>query len=441
MINTEKLFKAAKAAGIAQFEARIDTESKLSISMFNTELENFTVADNGSMKVRGLVDGKSGVFSSDRVDDEVIDTAIAALKESAKYGNPLDPDFFINGNDYKYEKVDNFHPALAKVPASRFIEISKVIAEKTLAADKRIELVNVSFEYQYGARKLINNNGLDVFAEFNYAMVFAQVKAVDGDEIQSGMWYDILSDVESFDADKFVANLVETTVKQFGGQSVKSGKYKVVYSPDCVAVLIATLNDGFSAFGVEQHISLLEGKVGTKVFSELLTVEETPIGSDPFCGAFDDEGVPCKNKALIDKGVVTGYVYDLETAKRAGVKSTGNGRLVGGNIRPSVTYVTVKAGDKSLEQLFEHVGDGIYITDLGGVSTGINGQSGNYSLQASGYVIESGKLTTPVSLITVAGNIITDFADIGAVGNDEKLTYYGVKTPSIAINELSISGK
>lgn len=440
MINVEKLFKAAKAAGIAQFEARIETESKLSVSVFNSELENFTVADNGSMAVRGLVDGKKGVFASDRVDDEVIDIAISALKEAAKYGNPIDPDFFVGG-DYKYEKADTFHPELEKVPASKFIEITKEIAAKTLAKDKRIEIANVSLEYEYGDLRLVNNNGLDVVSRSNYVMVFAQVKASNGEEIQSGMHYLIASSIDEIDADKFVAELVDITVKQFGGRSVESGKYKVVYSPDCAAVLMSTLKDGFSAFNVEQHISLLEGKIGTKAFSELLTLEETPIGSDPFCSAFDDEGVPCKNKVLIDKGVPIGYVYDLDTAKRAGVESTGNGKLKTGNIRPSVSYVTVKPGDKSLDGLFELVGDGIYITDLGGVSTGINEQSGNYSLQASGYLIENGKQGRPVSLITVAGNIMTDFADITAVGSDSKLTYYGVKTPSIVIKELSISGK
>lgn len=440
-MNIDKLFKAAKAAGIDQFETRIQTESEMTVSMFNNELENLTVADNGSMKVRGLVDGKCGVFSSDRVDDEVIDMAVSALKDSAKYGNPLDPDFFINGNEYKYEKVDNFSESLKNTPASTFVDIAKQISAKTLAGDKRIELVNVTVRYSYGALQIVNSNGLDVKGETNYVWVLAQVKAVSGEEIQSGMNYDILKTVDGFDVDAFVSKLIDDTVKQFGGETVKSGKYKVVYSPDCVAVLFATLQSGFSAFAVEQNVSLLKGKIGTKAFSELLTLEETPIGDEVFCGAFDDEGIPCKNKTLIDKGVPTGYVYDLDTAKRAGVKSTGNGRLSGGNVRPAITFTTVKAGDKTQDELFKFVGDGIYITDLGGVATGINGQSGNYSLQASGYEIKGGKLVKPVSLMTVAGNIMTDFADITAVGNDEKLTYYGVKTPSVVIGSLSISCK
>ena len=108
--------------------------------------------------------------------------------------------------------------------------------------------------------------------------------------------------------------------------------------------------------------------------------------------------------------------------------------------RPAVSCLTVKAGELSQAELFEKVGDGIYVTDLGGVGTGLNERSGDYSLQAAGYVIKNGKLAKPVSLITVAGNIITDFADIIAVGNDSKFTYYGTTTPSVAIGSLSVSG-
>lgn len=440
MINVDKLFKAAKAQGVEQFEARITTGSKLSVTMFNDEQENFTVADDSAFKIRGLVDGKCGVFTSDRVDDEIIDTALAALKESAKYGNPLDPDFFIDGKAYKYEKVENYYPALAKAPAEKFLEIAHAITKKAREKDKRMELVIAQVEYGYDALTLVNSNGLNVKRELNVLTVFAQSKATDGKEVQSGMWYEFVTDLDKFDVDKFVDALVAYTVGQFGGKSVKSGKYKVVYSPDCVAALMTALGDGFSAFTAEQHMSLLEGKMGKQVFSKAFTVEQTPIGNGPMCTAFDDEGVPCANRLLIDKGVPTGYVYDLATAKRAGVKSTGNGRLQGTNMRPAVSCLTVHAGDKSQSELFKAVGDGIYITELGGVGTGLNPSSGDYSLQAAGYVIKNGKLATPVSLITVAGNIMTDFADVVAVGSDSKLTYYGIETPSIIIGSLSISG-
>lgn len=439
-MDMNKLYKAAANAGIAPFETRIRKENKITIELFNDVVENYTVAENGSIKVRGLVDGKGGVFSSDRVDDEVIDIAIAAVKDSAEYGQPVDPEFFLGGKGLEYEKTETYNQKLAEIPASELIALGKTIAKKSLAADKRIESVNIQIEYNYTATELKNSNGLEIGQQTNYVFVFGGAKAKDGEMVESGSYYEILSTLDGFDAAEFAKKLVADAVDQLGGKSVKSGKYDVVYSPDCVAALLSALKDGFSAFNVEQHISLLEGKIGQQVFSPLFSLEQTPIGNDPFCSEFDDEGVPCKNSMLIDKGVPTGYVYDLDTAKRAGVKSTGNGMLQGGNIRPAVGYARVVPGDKSLEKLFEFVGDGLYVTSLGGIGTGLNPQSGAYSLQASGYLIQNGKRTAPVSLITVAGNIMTDFNDVIAVGNDEKKTYYGTKTPSVAIKGLSISG-
>ena len=214
-----------------------------------------------------------------------------------------------------------------------------------------------------------------------------------------------------------------------------------MYSPDCLSSLLQPVREAFSGFNVEQHVSALEGKIGQKIFSDKITLSEKPIGTELFCAAFDAEGVPCVNKALIDKGVPTTFVYDLGTAERAGVKSTGNGRLVNGNVRPTVGFTVLEEGGSSLDELFKEVGDGLYITSLAGQHAGIDQKSGAYSLQAAGFVIEKGKLTTPVSLITVAGNIFTDLNNVIAVGNDSKLTYSEIKCPSVAVSDISVSGK
>lgn len=439
-MNTKKLFDAAKTAEFEVFEAIIASQSELQIEAFNDVIENYQVADSSSISVRGVIDGKVGSFSSDRTDDGVIDVAVNAVKESAKYGQAIDLDLFIKPSDYEYEKVNNYHDELANVPADKYIDIVKSIAKHVLAADKRIESVNTQLGYAETKSEFYNSNGLNLSDKNNYVMIYASIKAVEGEHIESGFHYALLDTVENFDVKAFAETAVKNTVSRLGGESVETGKYNVVFSPECVTSLIRPILSGFSAFNAEQHLSLLEGKMGTNVFSPLLTITQTPIGSDPFCSAFDAEGVPCHNSVLIDKGVPTGYVYDLATAKRAGVKSTGNGHRAGAVVRPGVSYVTVESGDLTLEKLFEKVGDGIYVDSVGGTSTGINGQSGEYALQAEGYLISGGKIVRPVSLITIAGNIMTDFANIIALGNDQKLTYSAMKTPSIAISGISVSG-
>ena len=96
---------------------------------------------------------------------------------------------------------------------------------------------------------------------------------------------------------------------------------------------------------------------------------------------------------------------------------------------------------KNQEQLFEEAGNGIYITSISGLHAGLNAQSGNFSLQANGFLIENGKKTTPVDLITVGGNLVDVFMDIIEVGSDSKETVGGTSIPSLLIKKIKVSGK
>ncbi len=439
-MDINKLYKAAKKAGLDTFEVRISDEERIEISSFNGEQESYVVAGNGEMRLRGIADGKCGSFASDRVDDDVIDAAVAAVKESALYGQPAEPEFFIKGGEYEYEKVNAFNAALDAVPAAKLSELCCSVGKRTAEMDKRITNVSASLEYVHIRKTHGNSNGLDLHSEANYLLIFAQCSAVADGVTESGSHFEFINDFDAFDVGAFAKTLADRTVDQLGGKSVKSGKYKAVYSNRCMTELLYPIAEALSGFNVEQHISPLEGKVGTRVFDGKVTLKETPIGSLPFCRAFDAEGVPCSNKTHIDKGVLNGFVYDLATAKRAGVESTGNGALVNGNIRPCLGMTVLENGDSTLEQLFKTVGDGLYITSLSGGNAGMDMKSGAYSLQASGYVIKNGALATPVSLITVAGNVFEDLKNVLAVGNDGLLSYNEIQAPSIAVSEISVSG-
>lgn len=437
-MDINKFFIKAKDYGLQNTELRISRQSRLSVIVFDGVKESYTVADDSSLTVRGTVDGKCGVFKSDRTDDGVTDTALKAVRESAAYGNPVDERFFIPAGAYEYEQLDLFNPVLDGVTPAQYIALGERICAKA-KKDSRISQVQVSIEYEDDHSGLANSNGLDLAFRSNCVTVYAEVKAESNGDVQSGSNYEFITDMAAFDEDGFVAALIDDAAGLLGGGSIKTGKYDVVYAPDCAASIVRALLTSFSAFNAEQHLSLLEGKMGSKVFSEQLNIEQTPIGTDVFCSPFDSEGVPRKNGMLVKAGVPTGYVYDLATAARANTQSTGNGSLQGANVRPAVRYATVH-GDMSKEQLFNKVGNGVYITSLAGAHAGMDPRSGNYSLQASGYIIKDGKLDKAVSLMTVAGNIVTDLQNIIGIADDSKVTLSAVKTPSVAVRALSVSG-
>ena len=135
------------------------------------------------------------------------------------------------------------------------------------------------------------------------------------------------------------------------------------------------------------------------------------------------------------------YLYNLTTAAKDGVQTTGNAFGGGSKKGISPAFIYLKPGKKSQEELFQEVGNGVYITDVSGLHAGLNPQSGNFSLQSTGFMIENGKKGKPLDLITVSGNLLEVFKDVLEVGNDVTVSPAGVSAESVLIKKLAVSGK
>ena len=113
----------------------------------------------------------------------------------------------------------------------------------------------------------------------------------------------------------------------------------------------------------------------------------------------------------------------------------------GGNKGVEPAFLYLKPGKKSLDELFAEVGNGVFITDVSGLHAGLNPQSGNFSLQSTGFMIENGKKGKPLDLITVSGNLLEIFQDVLEVGNDTYVSPSGVSAQSLLIKKIAVSGK
>ena len=158
-----------------------------------------------------------------------------------------------------------------------------------------------------------------------------------------------------------------------------------------------------------------------------------------FYSYFDDEGFPTQDKVIFDKGVLKTFFYNLVTAKKDGVESTGNASRSGNKVGISFSNIVVKPGRSPLEQLFKNIKNGVYVTDITGLHAGLDSTSGDFSLQAEGFHVKDGKKDTPLTLFTVSGNLFELFNNIIAIGNDSKLMLSSITTPSIAFKNLKIS--
>ncbi|MGL6100882.1 MAG: metallopeptidase TldD-related protein, partial [Fusobacteriaceae bacterium] len=157
--------------------------------------------------------------------------------------------------------------------------------------------------------------------------------------------------------------------------------------------------------------------------------------------SFDAEGVPTKPKNLIENGILKTYLYNLKTAKKDGVESTGNAAKGGykGTMGISSFNLYLEKGDESFETLLNRIENGILITGFSGLHSGLNSISGDFSLATEGFLIKNGKVEKPLNQITAAGNFFDLLNNIECIGDDLKFNLSGVGSPSLIVKNISIS--
>ena len=236
--------------------------------------------------------------------------------------------------------------------------------------------------------------------------------------------------------------MIKTTLDKgtakLGGKSVTSDTYPVVFSNEMFADILEVFSSIFSGEAAFRNLTSLKDKVGVKIADERINFIDDPLYKDAhFKIPFDDEGVACKKRYVVEKGVFKGFNHNLKTAKIFNEAPTGNS--FGGGI--STTNLYLEPSTTSFDDMIKDIKNGIYITDLVGLHAGVKTISGEFSLQASGFRIEAGKITTPVKMIVVSGNYFDMLNDVDQFANDLKFNLSGVGSPSVSIKNLVIGGE
>ena len=439
-MNFVKYFEYAKKIGFSDVEFKVQTSNKLSISVFQKKVENYSVSENETIYIRGIFNGKMVSGSSENANN-----VCKILDEMAVNATLIDEEkeqeIFAGSEKYKTFKTSS--DKLAKVSVADKIALCLDVEAKAYDYDYRIAPgVEVEYQEVESAMKIVNSKGLKLSYKVNYGFVVLSVVAKSDNDTRTGFKFKILQDLDSLNVDQLVKDACDDAINALNGSQCESKKYKVLLAPNVFASFANVLLSSVSGDAVNRGKSLLKDKLNQQVASSKLTIVENPHSKEHpyFYRAFDDEGVATMKKAIVEKGVLKTFLYNIEEAKQAKVKSTGNG-YGGSVIGVSTSFVEVKPGKKSKEELCEKIKDGIQITNVQGLHAGMNPLSGDFSLQASGYRIENGKITTPVNLITIAGNIFKMFNDIADLGNDEYVTPGGMSSVSVYIKSLAISGK
>ena len=230
----------------------------------------------------------------------------------------------------------------------------------------------------------------------------------------------------------------ELAVRRLNPRKVKSQSVPVIFDERESAGLIGHFAGAISGSAIARGVSFLKDKMGQPIFAPGISIIDDPhrvrgLRSKPF----DGEGVTNAKRALIENGRLTTWLLDCASAKQLGLETTGHAaRGTGGPPHPQTTNLYMEAGKLTPEELIADITEGFYVTELMGM--GVNGVTGDYSRGAAGFWIENGKLTFPVTEVTIAGNLKDMYLNLTPA--NDLVFRYGANAPTLRIEGMTIAG-
>lgn len=441
------LFERGKEKGIVDMETFIQGKKKLNIRVFKGDIDDYSISDENGLSFRGIYNGKMGYSYTEKIDESSIDMLIREAIDNAKVIDSDDEEWIFEGSK-EYKEVNSFNEELEKVSNEEKVGFTKLMEEEALKADELVQAVNYCmFGEEKAHNILINTKGLDLEDKSNLAYAYISVMIKDKDDIKTASRYVVSNDFTDFDPKALALDAVKEGKRLIGAKSIKSNSYPVILRNDAAADLLQAYCSIFSAENVQKGLSMLKDKIDEKIANNIITLIDDPfMGGGVSSKSFDGEGVATEKKKVIENGILRTYLYNLKTAKKDGVKSTGNGYK--GSYKSAIsiapTNMYIEKGDTTFEEMVSTTEDGLMIIDFQGLHAGVDSVSGDFSLSAYGYLIENGKISRPVNQITVAGNFYDMLKNIIEVGTDLKFSLPGgayIGSPSLKVKELSVSGE
>ncbi len=428
---SEDVLKVAKTLGASQAEAELSLSIGQNVSVRMQEVEHIEYNRDKGMSVTVYFGKQKGHASTSDLSPQALKDTVAAACNIAKYTAKddfcglADADLMASN----VHDLDLHHPWDLSVDEA--VLIAKQCEEAALAVDTRINnSEGASVSTGTGFFAYSNSHGFTGGYPSSRHGISCSVIAESGDSMQRDYWYATARAPEDLQSAIEIGMLAgERTVKRLNSRKIKTCQVPVLFEAPLASGLISTLISAVSGGNLYRKSSFLLNSLGQQIASPLLNINEEPhikkgLASSPF----DNEGVSTMSRQLVKDGVLQGYVLSSYSARKLGLKTTGN---AGGNHN-----LIVQSGGLDLAGLLKEMGTGLLVTEL--LGHGLNMVTGDYSRGAAGYWVENGVIVHPVEEITIASNMAEMLKMIVAVGNDV-LIQGSKQVGSILIERMTVA--
>jgi PmbA protein len=433
------ILDAAKKAGADAADAVVYNAASLSVACRMGELEKLERAESNDLGLRVFVGRRQAMVSSTDFEPstlkEVVERAVAMATAAPEdpYCGLADPGQIVT-DPPSIDICDNSEPA-----NEALIDAARAAEDAARAVPGITNTEGAETGWSRAEIAIAATNGFARTYSTSSHSLAASVIAGEGTAMERD--YDYTSAVYYDDLEKPVdigRSAGERAVKRLNARKVKTQQVPVIYDPRISGGLVRHYAGGINGSSIARGTSFLKDSMGKKIFADGINIIDDPHRPRGFRSKpFDAEGLPNTKKELAENGVLTTWVLDLAAARQLGLESTGNAsRGTSSPPSPAVTNLYMEPGIQSPAELMADIENGFYITEL--IGMGINMITGDYSRGATGFWIENGEITYPVSEMTIAGSLKDMFANL--VPADDLVFRYGTDAPTIRIDGMTVAG-
>jgi len=436
--------KDNKKMELAQWASKYATENgakEVSVSVYDSKesevevrkqkIEKIQESIESGLSIKLYVNGKYSTHSTNRLKknelERFIKEAILGTNYLAedKYRSLPDRHLCYDGEEKDLKLFDSSYDT---IDPRQKIDLAMQVEAETIGMDDRI--ITVSGSYGDGSYRsyMVLSNGVEGFKESTSYSVSASASINGGDSRPSDYHYNAARFWNQLSGEGVGKYAVERALRKIGAKKIKSGKMEMLIENRSVGRVFSSLLQPLFGYNIQQKRSFLEGKIGHKIATDLLTITDNPfIESGRNSRLYDSDGLAARKMAVIENGVLrTYYIGDYYGKKLEMEPTTG-----------SSSNLIFKSGTKNLEGLTKDMDEGILVTGFNGGNS--NPATGDFSVGVEGFYVKKGVIIHPVSGMNITGNHKDVWNQLIAVGNDP-LTNRSWQTPSMMFEGIDFSG-
>jgi PmbA protein len=437
--------EAALGAGAVAAEAYASRDGGREVRVHGGEVESLTAATQSGIGVRAWIGGRVGyAYGTD-----LSETGIGAIAgRAAEAAAVADEDEFAAPPDpAPVEALPGLSdPSVEIWTTPRAAELALAVERTALDSDPRVVGVE-QVVYADSTERVAIASSTGLAGEYEASDCFAYLQALAEGEgaRETGLGFGLARGPDDLDPEAIGAEAAARATAMIGATKPVSRSCSVLLDPTVAASFAGLIGGALGANAVQRGRSPFAGRLGEALASEALALYDDGRDPDgPASAPFDGEGVPRRRTALIEGGRLRAFLYDTYTANREGGASTGSAHRHGYRSQPTVSAsnLVVATGSLSFAELLDAAGEGVFVTDVAGLHSGVNPVTGVFSVGASGRAIRGGELAEPLREFTIASDLVSMLGAVSAAGSEARWVPFGgsVRTPPLLIGAMSVSG-